>query len=229
MQLENHFNAEIVAGTIKSRQEAMKYLEYTYLYRRLQQNPAYYELKDATANSINDYLSQLFENSTRELSLSECIKIDEEFNVKTTPFGKIASFYYLSHKTIRLFRDRVRNDSTIRDILGILCDSDEYSELPVRHNEDLVNRDLEKELPWSVQSHQPYDSPHAKAFLLLQAHLTRTSLPISDYVTDTFSVLDQAIRILQVRTNIVVLICYFYTKVFKFLLITLLGNDRYYH
>jgi activating signal cointegrator complex subunit 3 len=219
MQLENHFNAEISAGTIKSKEAAMQYLEYTYLYRRLQQNPTYYELEEKTDQAINNYLSKLFENSMNELSLSECIKMDDEFNIDSTPFGKIASYYYLSHKTIRLFRDRVKSNSTIRDILGVLCDSDEYSELPVRHNEDLLNRDLEKELPWSVQSHQLYDSPHAKAFLLLQAHLTRTNLPISDYVTDTFSVLDQAIRILQARTNINIKCCcyfFFVHKIFNY-------------
>ena len=42
-----------------------------------------------------------------------------------------------------------------------------------------------------------YDSPHTKAHLLLQAHFSRTALPIADYMTDTKSVLDQAIRIMQ--------------------------------
>ncbi|CAI2174252.1 1160_t:CDS:10, partial [Funneliformis geosporum] len=204
IQLEYHFNAEIVAGTIKSRKEAMIYLSYTYLYRRLQQNPAYYELKDAYPKTIDDYLSKLFEKSMQQLSLSGCIEMDDDFNVEPTSLGKIASYYYLSHKTVRLIRDHIKNDSTIRDILGILCNSDEYSELPVRHNEDLQNQDLEKELPWSVQSHLPYDSPHAKAFLLLQAHLIRTKLPIVDYVTDTLSILDQAIRILQSIIDITV-------------------------
>ncbi|CAI2176157.1 20276_t:CDS:10 [Funneliformis geosporum] len=204
MQLENHFNAEIVAGTIKSRKEAMIYLSYTYLYRRLQQNPAYYELKDAESKTIDDYLSKLFENSMKQLNLSGCIEVDDEFNVEPTSLGRLASYYYLSHKTVRLIRDHIKNDSTIRDILGILCNSDEYSELPVRHNEDLQNQELERELPWSVQSHHPYDSPHAKAFLLLQAHLVRTKLSIADYVTDTLSVLDQAIRILQSIIDITV-------------------------
>ena len=44
------------------------------------------------------------------------------------------------------------------------------------------------------------ESPHVKADLLVQAHLARAALPIADYVTDTKSVLDQAIRILQVRS-----------------------------
>lgn len=45
------------------------------------------------------------------------------------------------------------------------------------------------------------DSPHTKTFLLIQAHLSHLPLPNSDYLTDTKSVLDQSIRILQVNTN----------------------------
>jgi hypothetical protein len=41
------------------------------------------------------------------------------------------------------------------------------------------------------------DSPHTKADLLLQAHLERAPLSISGYVTDTKSVLDQALRLHQ--------------------------------
>lgn len=45
-----------------------------------------------------------------------------------------------------------------------------------------------------------FSSPHIKAFLLLEAHLTRfqpSDFPISDYITDLKSVLDQAVRIIQ--------------------------------
>lgn len=41
------------------------------------------------------------------------------------------------------------------------------------------------------------DDPHTKANLLLQAHLGRLPLPISDYVTDTKGALDNSLRILQ--------------------------------
>lgn len=48
----------------------------------------------------------------------------------------------------------------------------------------------------------PADDPHTKANLLLQAHLGRLPLPISDYVTDTKGVLDNSLRILQVRRRL---------------------------
>ncbi|CAG8561643.1 11778_t:CDS:2, partial [Acaulospora colombiana] len=202
MQLVNHLNAEITSETIKSRQDAMKYLGCTYLYRRLQKNPFYYDLEDNSEKTIENYLSKLIEKSIEELRMSGCIDIDDDGNLKSTPLGKIASSYYLSHKTIRLFRDRMQAKASIRDLLGMLCNSEEYSEIPVRHNEDLLNQDLEKDLPWAVQGDLPYDSPHAKTFLLLQAHVARVKLPIADYVTDTFSVLDQAIRILQAMIDV---------------------------
>jgi activating signal cointegrator complex subunit 3 len=48
---------------------------------------------------------------------------------------------------------------------------DEYSELPVRHNEDELNAELAKECMIPVHQNS-YDSPHTKANLLLQAHFS---------------------------------------------------------
>ncbi len=45
------------------------------------------------------------------------------------------------------------------------------------------------------------DSSATKTHLLLQAHFCQLQLPSSDYYTDTKSVMDQAIRILQVQRN----------------------------
>jgi hypothetical protein len=43
-----------------------------------------------------------------------------------------------------------------------------------------------------------------KANLLLQAHMGRLPLPIADYLTDTRTVLDNSLRILQARMQLVV-------------------------
>ena len=78
-------------------------------------------------------------------------------------------------------------------------DASEYNELPVRHNEDSMNRSLVELLPLPVSPPDSYESPHTKTHLLLQAHFSHAPLPIADYATDTKSVLDQALRILQVK------------------------------
>lgn len=46
------------------------------------------------------------------------------------------------------------------------------------------------------------DDPHVKANLLFQAHFSQLEMPISDYVTDLKSVLDQSIRIIQAMIDI---------------------------
>jgi antiviral helicase SLH1 len=65
----------------------------------------------------------------------------------------------------------------------------EIPELPVRHNEDLINIELSKALPLQAETlGLPMWDPHVKAYLLIQAFMSRIELPISDYVTDQNSV-----------------------------------------
>lgn len=85
--------------------------------------------------------------------------------------------------------------------LHILSGASEYDELPVRHNEDNHNEALSQRVRFAVDNNR-LDDPHVKANLLFQAHFSRLDLPISDYVTDLKSVLDQSIRIIQAMIDI---------------------------
>lgn len=60
-----------------------------------------------------------------------------------------------------------KNRSDPQLTLHVLPSIQEFAELPVRHNEDGLNGELSKKLPWSVGSYE-LDSPHVKAHLLLQ-------------------------------------------------------------
>lgn len=53
--------------------------------------------------------------------------------------GRIASYYYLSHKTMAHFSAHLHNHMNVDDLLRVLSDSEEYATLPVRHNEDVLN------------------------------------------------------------------------------------------
>ena len=59
----DHFNAEAVAGTIGSKQDAVDYMTWTFLYRRLLQNPSIYDLEGTTAEDVNESLSALVERT----------------------------------------------------------------------------------------------------------------------------------------------------------------------
>ena len=66
LQVADHFNAEVVAGTIGSKQDALDYLTWTFFYRRVLQNPSYYDLDDTDPDSVSAFLSDMVE---RNLSL----------------------------------------------------------------------------------------------------------------------------------------------------------------
>mmetsp|Transcript_18112 Transcript_18112/g.28002 ORF Transcript_18112/g.28002 Transcript_18112/m.28002 type:complete len:442 (+) Transcript_18112:2331-3656(+) len=95
-------------------------------------------------------------------------------------------------------------------ILYVLSSTHEFDELPVRHNEEFLNEELNEDVPWGADtsgllSNKRHSGstnvdimadPHTKCFLLIQANLVQAKLPISDYVNDTKTVLDQIPRLL---------------------------------
>lgn len=199
-QLHEHINAEIVTGTICHKEDAMHYLTWTYLFRRLMVNPAYYGLENAEAETLNSYLSRLVQTTFEDLEDSGCIKMDEE-NVESMVLGTIASQYYLSYMTVSMFGSNIGPDTSLEMFLHILSGASEYDELPVRHNEENYNEALSGRVRYMVDKNG-LDDPHVKANLLFQAHFSQLELPISDYVTDLKSVLDQSIRIIQAMIDI---------------------------
>ncbi|MEW5302418.1 MAG: hypothetical protein WDW36_005207 [Sanguina aurantia] len=210
-QIADHFNAEIVGGTIASRQDAVDYLTWTYFFRRLVQNPSYYDLADTSAENINAYVSDLVESALESLEEAGCVTLsgrdgdgglDGEGDVVAgTTLGRIASFYYLDHHTMSQFVASMAADLEFTELLQVLCSVPEYDELPVRHNEDKLNVALAREVRYAVDT-RTADDPHTKANLLLQAHFSHLTLPVSDYITDTKTVLDNSLRILQAMMDV---------------------------
>ncbi|XP_021733961.1 DExH-box ATP-dependent RNA helicase DExH14-like isoform X1 [Chenopodium quinoa] len=198
--LHNHFNAEIVSGTISHKEDAIHYLTWTYLYRRLTVNPAYYGLEDINPVVVSSYLSRLVQSTFEDLEDSGCIKMVED-SVEPMILGSIASQYYLSYLTVSMFGSNLGPGLSLEVSLHILSAASEYDELPVRHNEENHNATLAERLPYKVDKNR-LDDPHVKANLLFQAHFSQLELPVSDYVTDLKSVLDQSIRIIQAMIDV---------------------------
>lgn len=195
--LPDHINAEIVAGTIRTKQDALDYLTWTYFFRRLLQNPSYYNLETLEPHDVNNFLSGLVQRALMVLADASCVTFEEDQRgVTATSIGRIASYYYLSYKTMLLLRDELSVNSSLEGVLRLLSNAYEYDQMPVRHNEDILNGDLAKSCPLPVDA-TSLDSPHTKTLLLLQAHFSRLHLPCADYHTDLKSVLDQALRIVQ--------------------------------
>uniref|UniRef100_A0A673G541 BRR2 homolog n=1 Tax=Sinocyclocheilus rhinocerous TaxID=307959 RepID=A0A673G541_9TELE len=98
--LHDHFNAEIVTKTVENKQDAVDYMTWTFLYRRMTQNPNYYNLQGMSHRHLSDHLSELVENTLQDLEQSKCISIEDEMDVAPLNLGMIAAYYYINYTTI---------------------------------------------------------------------------------------------------------------------------------
>ncbi|RCI04598.1 activating signal cointegrator 1 complex subunit [Rhizopus stolonifer] len=69
---------EIMSGRVKTKQDAMDYISWTFMYRRLGQNPSYYGLE----GNPDKYLSSLVNQNTEQLEQEKCIEIEDHFKLK---------------------------------------------------------------------------------------------------------------------------------------------------
>ncbi|VDO34809.1 unnamed protein product [Heligmosomoides polygyrus] len=99
----------------------MEYMAGTYLYRRLFANPNYYGLEDLSEKSLISFLVAVVDQCVADLVDSKCLVIDEETgSLRCSPYGRIASIYYLEHRTMKFLLERLSPSDTIEDLLKTL-------------------------------------------------------------------------------------------------------------
>ena len=100
-----------------------------------------------------------------KLAEHKCIIINEDnYNIEPTFLGHLASYYYIKHETVYKFWTDLPNCKTIFSLLKELSDAHEFDEIPVRHNEDILDSELAKLCRYTVSNNM--DSPNTKTLLL---------------------------------------------------------------
>jgi pre-mRNA-splicing helicase BRR2 len=195
--LTDHFNAELVSKTITSRQDAVDWLTWTFLYRRLGQNPNYYGLQGMSGAHLNAYLSESVEKTLEELFKAELAQEGEELQALNP--GIIAAYYYLKAATLQTFAESLTASLRVRGLIEVLAAAQEFETLPVRHGDDRILREISRTLHEPVAA-EYFNDPHTKAKTLLLAHCQRLPLP-SDLSYDQRVVLEQTSRLVHAMVD----------------------------
>ncbi|XP_058110373.1 DExH-box ATP-dependent RNA helicase DExH12-like [Magnolia sinica] len=199
--LHDNLNAEVVVGTIENKQDAVDYLTWTFMYRRLTQNPNYYNLQGVSHRHLSDHLSELVENTISDLEASKCVAIEEDMYLSPLNLGMIASYYYISYTTIERFSSSLTSKTKMKGLLEILASASEYAQLPIRPGEEELIRKLINHQRFSVENPKCTD-PHEKANVLLQAHFSRHTV-VGNLAADQREVLLSANRLLQAMVDVI--------------------------
>jgi pre-mRNA-splicing helicase BRR2 len=198
--LHDHFNAEVVTKTIENKQDAVDYLTWTFLYRRMTQNPNYYNLAGITHRHLSDHLSELVETTLSDLETSKCIAIENDMDITPLNLGMIAAYYYINYSTIELFSMSLNAKTKIRGLIEIISNAAEYESIPIRHHEDSILKQLLAKVPHKI-TNLKFSDPHVKTNLLLQAHLSRMGLS-AELQSDTEEILSKSIRLIQACVDV---------------------------
>ncbi|KAL1920366.1 uncharacterized protein VTP21DRAFT_743 [Calcarisporiella thermophila] len=200
-QLHNHFNAEIVTKTIENKQDAVDYLTWTFMYRRLTRNPNYYNLQGVSHRHLSDHLSELVESTLNDLEASRCIAIEDEIDVSPLNLGMIAAYYNINYVTVEIFNRSLKAGTKIKGLLEIIASAAEFESIPMRHHEEDLLRRVHDRVPVKLATPR-YNSPHIKTNLLLQAHFSRIQLP-PDLQSDQALILGRIIPLLHACVDVI--------------------------
>ena len=194
--MHDAFVSEISTKIIASTQDAVDWATYTYFYRRLLANPSYYGLGDTSHEGLSTHLSELIENTLKEVSEAKIIELDEEDDT-VTPLNAamIAAYYNISFITMQTFLLSLTGRTKLKGILEIVTSATEFESIQIRRHENHILRRIYERVP--VKMAQPaYESPHFKAFVLLQAHFSRMQLP-ADLAKDQEIILSKVLNLLS--------------------------------
>lgn len=201
LYLHDAFVTEISTKTIASTQDAVDWMTYTYFYRRLLANPSFYGLTDVSHEGLSTFLSELVENTLKELSEAKIIELDEDDDtVSPLNPAMIAAYYNISFITMQTFLLSLNARTKLKGILEIVTSATEFESIQMRRHEEHILRRIYDRVP--VKMAQPaYDSPHFKAFVLLQAHFSRMQLPI-DLAKDQEVIVSKVLNLLSACVDV---------------------------
>ncbi|KAF7294831.1 putative ATP dependent RNA helicase [Mycena indigotica] len=198
--LHDYFLAEIAVKTIENKQDAMDILTWTYFYRRMTQNPNYYNLHNVSHQHLSDHLSEMVENTLNDLVNSKSISIEDEMDVSALNLGMIAAYYNISYVTIEVYTLSLKERTKLKGILEVVSSSAEFESIPIRRHEEALLRRIYDRVPVKLEK-ADFEAPHFKTFLLLQAHFSRIQLP-PDLSADQALVLEKVLNLLSACVDV---------------------------
>ncbi|EFX00969.1 pre-mRNA splicing factor [Grosmannia clavigera kw1407] len=197
-RLADSLNAEVVLGNVRSRDEAVEWLGYTYLFVRMLRAPGLYQVgaEYEADEALEQKRVDLAHAAAVVLRRAGLVRYDEKTGrLQATELGRIASHYYVTHGSMETYNSLVQPGVTAIELMRIFALSAEFRYIPVRQEEKLELARLLGQVPIPVK--ESVEEAHAKVNVLLQAYISRLRLDGLALMADMVYVTQSAGRILR--------------------------------
>ncbi|ORY19390.1 Sec63 Brl domain-domain-containing protein [Clohesyomyces aquaticus] len=197
-KLADNLNAEIVLGNVRTRDEGVEWLGYTYLFVRMLRSPGLYSVGADYEDdeSLEQKRVDLIHAAAHVLEKCSLVKYDKKSGrLLPTELGRIASHYYISHNSMATYNRHIQPGVTSIELFRVFALSEEFKYIPVRQEEKLELAKLLGRVPVPVK--EGVEEPQAKINVLLQAYVSRLKLEGLALMADMVYVTQSAGRILR--------------------------------
>ncbi|KIW80899.1 hypothetical protein Z517_03922 [Fonsecaea pedrosoi CBS 271.37] len=202
-KLADNLNAEIVLGNIRTRDEGVEWLGYTYLFVRMIRSPGLYSVGADYGNdeALEQKRVDLIHSAAIVLEKAGLVKYEKKTGkLQATDLGRIASHYYITHNSMLTYNHHLQPSIGTIELFRIFALSDEFKYIPVRQDEKLELAKLLGRVPIPVK--EGMDEPQAKINVLLQAFISRLKLEGLALMADLVYVTQSAGRIIRAMFEI---------------------------
>lgn len=209
--LPDILNAEIVLGTIRSRQDAVQWLGYTYLYVRLLRNPTMYGFPADIASGdseLEQVRTDIAHSALMLLDRNHLVRYDRRLgSIQVTALGRVASHYYIRYPSVQVYNEHLRPSFTDIELLRIFTLSQEFKYIPVREEEKVELGKLMERVPIPVKagsSAGTIEDTSSKINVLLQAYISGLKLDGFALASDMTYIHQSAGRIMRALFEITI-------------------------
>ncbi|KAN0066073.1 putative steryl acetyl hydrolase mug81 [Thecaphora frezii] len=197
--LVDSLNAEVSLGTVTNIRDGVSWLGYTYLFTRMKRTPLTYGMVHEEVEDdphLGAKRLQLVTSAAKKLVEAKMLRYDETTgHLEVTEMGRIAAKYYIGHRTIEIFNEKLRPRMTEADVLGILSLATDFEQIVPRDTEERELKKMLENAPCQVPG--GIETSPGKVNILLQAYISRTYVEDFALVSDSAYVAQNAGRIIR--------------------------------
>jgi len=196
-------NSEVCNKVIESIQDAAEWVEETFLFTRLQKNPARYGLNIPVntdpAAAVTAFLNEKLRGALEELTAAGILELDENgFSIVARRPGHIMSRNLLRLKTMKIILG-ADPDANIDDLLKALCSTAEVL-VEVRHGQKKILKEIKLSVRFPLPKTKKLDHLD-KTNLLLQGFLGRQPNEDQTLAREQHGLADDALRVLNAMVD----------------------------